>query len=123
MDSYLLKAQKRNIKIDERCTSLQLERYIWANLEGVLDLTGLDLEQVLTAINQRRHNASLAQTVRLFCTIYYHVYLDKLTGGLGKLSQKSTTKGDVLAASEAEPFDALDCYHTALDNLDEASRK
>ena len=54
MDSYLLKAQKRNIKIDERRTSLQLERYIWANLEGVLDLTGLDLEQVLTAINQRR---------------------------------------------------------------------
>ena len=34
MDSYLLKAQKRNIKIDERRTSLQLERYIWANLEG-----------------------------------------------------------------------------------------
>lgn len=122
MDSYLLKAQKRNIKIDERRTGLQLERYIWANLEGVLDLTGLELEQVLTAINQRRHDASLAQTVRLFCALYYHVYLDELTGGLGKSSQKSTSKGDVLAASEAEPFDALDCYHKALDSLEAASR-
>ena len=70
MDKHPLKAEKRNIKINDRRTSLQLERYFWANLEGVLDLTGLNLEAVLTEIDKRRYGAFLAQTVRLFCSLY-----------------------------------------------------
>lgn len=123
MNAYQLRTEKRNITIDDRRTSLQLECYIWANFESILDLTGLSLETAISAIDKRRHNAALAQTVRLFCMTNLRIYLERLTGGLHNLKDSSYEKGDILAASESVPMDAISCYYQALDDLEKTSRK
>lgn len=122
MDAQLLITEKRNIMINARRTSLQLERYIWQNFEAILDLTGLTSDIAILAINERRNQAPLAQTVRLFCMIYFRLYLDELTGGLDNLKNKTYQQGDKIAASEAKPMDVMDCYYHTLAALETASR-
>ena len=122
MDAHQLITEKRNIIINARRTSLQLERYIWANFEAILDLTGLKMDITIAAINERRNQAPLAQTVRLFCMIYFRLYLDGLTGGLDNLKEESYQQGDRLTTSEAKPLDVMDCYYQTLDALETASR-
>ena len=107
MDAHQLMTEKRNITIHARRTSLQLERYIWANFEAILDLTGLTIGVVIEAIDERRNHAPLAQTVRLFCMIYFRLYLDELTGGLDNLRERNNQPRDRLTLSEAEPMDGI----------------
>ena len=122
MTGRQLKTEKRNVNVASRRTILQLERYIWANFEAILELTGFSIETVIMEINERRNHASLAQSVRLFCMIYLRLYLDKLTGGLDNLKNKNYQPGDRLIASEAEPMDVIKCYYQTLDALEAASR-
>lgn len=122
MDAHQLMTEKRNITIHARRTSLQLERYIWANFEAILDLTGLTIGVVIEAIDERRNHAPLAQTVRLFCMIYFRLYLDELTGGLDNLRERNNQPRDRLTLSEAEPMDGISCYYQTLRALETASR-
>ena len=122
MDAHQLITEKRNIIIDARRTSLQLENYIWANFEAILDLTGLTMDVTIAAINERRNQAPLAQTVRLFCMTYFRFYLDGMTGGLDNLKGESYQKGDRLTISEIKPMDVMDCYYKTLKALETASR-
>ena len=122
MDIRQLTTEKRNITLDSRRTSLQLELYIWANLEAILELVELPLPIVISAIDEKRNQAPLAQSVRLFCLTFFRIYLEKLNIDLTRLRQSTYHLGDRIIASEADSLDVMRCYYQALDDLEIASR-
>lgn len=59
----LLQTEKRNISLEGRRTSLQLEGYIWQNLAKVAKATGLSEEDMLNDIYRRKIDIAMAPAV------------------------------------------------------------
>lgn len=123
MIANLTKPEKRNIILQGRRTSLQLEAYIWDNLESFLDLTGLSLSHFLDDIDDRRHYVPLAQAVRLFTLIFFKSYADfvliKSNQAVNE-AKNTTLSRDTVIAAESEPLDIMLCYDKALRDFSDA---
>ena len=102
---------------------MQLEAYIWDNLESFLDLTGLSLSHFLDNIDDRRHNVPLAQAVRLFTLIFFKSYADFVlikSNQAANEAKNTTLSSDTVIAAESEPLDIMLCYDKALRDFSDA---
>ena len=61
----------RNVKVSGRRTSLRMEPYIWDALKEICEREGLTLNQICTEIDQRRGEANLTASIRVFIVSYY----------------------------------------------------
>lgn len=61
----------RNVKVSGRRTSLRMEPYIWDSLKEICDRENLSLNDVCTQIDQRRGEANLTASIRVFIVSYY----------------------------------------------------
>ena len=117
----LLQTEKRNISLEGRRTSLQLEGYIWQNLAKVGKATGLSEEDMLNDIYRRKIDIAMAPAVRLFLNYY-------MLNHLMQLQEKPKFRSSfskILNLAEAEGPEpqnatkiAMDSYQRALSVLD-----
>ena len=62
----------RNVTINGRRTSLRLEQVLWDAVEDICDKEGLELNELITLIDQRRNKISRTSAVRTFTVTYLH---------------------------------------------------
>ena len=120
----LLQTEKRNISLEGRRTSLQLEGYIWQNLAKVAKATGLSEEDMLNDIYRRKIDIAMAPAVRLFLNYYMLNHLMQLQ----KKPKFRSSFSKILNLAEAEGPEpqnatkiAIDSYQRALSVLDSIS--
>lgn len=78
MTKQFLQPIKRNVILADKRTSLQLEQYIWWNLELIATLTDQPSSLILNKIKAARQSSSMAQSVRLFCLFFQTDYAQRL---------------------------------------------
>lgn len=61
----------RNVKVSGRRTSLRMEPYIWDSLKEICERERLALNEICTQIDQRRGDANLTASIRVFIVSYY----------------------------------------------------
>lgn len=61
----------RNVRVNGRRTSMRLEAQIWDALEDIARREGTDLNGLLTYLDMRRGESSLASAARLYSLAYY----------------------------------------------------
>ncbi len=61
----------RNVKVSGRRTSLRMEPYIWDSLKEICERERLTLNEICTEIDQRRGDANLTASIRVFIVSYY----------------------------------------------------
>lgn len=61
----------RNVKVSGRRTSLRMEPYIWDSLKEICERERLTLNEICTRIDQRRGEANLTASIRVFIVSYY----------------------------------------------------
>ncbi|MBP2313356.1 ribbon-helix-helix domain-containing protein [Azospirillum soli] len=61
----------RNVKVSGRRTSLRMEPYIWDSLKEICEREELSLNQICTEIDQRRGEANLTASIRVFIVSYF----------------------------------------------------
>ena len=117
----LLQTEKRNISLEGRRTSLQLEGYIWQNLAKVAKATGLSEEDMLNDIYRRKIDIAMAPAVRLFLNCYMLSHLMQLQEK-PKFRSSFSKILNLAEAEEPEPQNAtktaMDSYQRALSVLD-----
>jgi len=73
MTTNLDMLSKRNIRLPNRRTSVQLEDYIWQSVDKVLSLETVSLSMLGAELDRRRGGISLASAIRLFTLIYFRI--------------------------------------------------
>lgn len=68
--------QRRNVTVSGRRTSLSLEDSIWASLTEICDRERLSLPDLVTLVDQRRRDDSLASALRVFVLVYFRTLTD-----------------------------------------------
>lgn len=71
--------EKRNIVLDGRRTTLQLEYYCWQNAAKISADTNQTLDELLNAIWRRKASMAMAPAVRLFLMLYYTDYAERVS--------------------------------------------
>ena len=61
----------RNVKVGSRRTSLRMEPYIWDSLKEICERENLSINEICTQIDQRRGEANLTASIRVFIVSYY----------------------------------------------------
>ena len=61
----------RNVKVSGRRTSLRMEPYIWDSLKEICERERLTLNEICTQIDERRGEANLTASIRVFIVSYY----------------------------------------------------
>lgn len=61
----------RNVKVSGRRTSLRMEPYIWDSLREICEREGLTIHEICSRIDQRRGEANLTASIRVFIVSYY----------------------------------------------------
>lgn len=61
----------RNVKVSGRRTSLRMEPYIWDSLKEICEREGLTLNDICTQIDERRGEANLTASIRVFIVSYF----------------------------------------------------
>ncbi|AWK86376.1 hypothetical protein DEW08_09090 [Azospirillum thermophilum] len=61
----------RNVKVSGRRTSLRMEPYIWESLKEICEREGMTLNEICTQIDQRKGEANLTASIRVFIVSYY----------------------------------------------------
>ena len=62
---------KRNLRLTDRRTSIQLEAYVWQSIDMILSLETVSLPLLTTELDRRRQALSLSNSLRLFALIYF----------------------------------------------------
>ena len=74
---------KRNVRLPDRRTSVQLEDYVWQSIDAILSMKTVTLPLLCAELDQRRGAVKLASSMRLFALIYYRTlstYFHEETG-------------------------------------------
>ena len=90
---------KRNIYVAGRRTSLQLESYIWACVDSILEQENLSLSALCTELKMRCGRLRMAQSLRLFALIYFRT----MAGAMGKADEQT----DLLRSPSVVNFNVL----------------
>ena len=69
----------RNVKVNGRRTSLRMEPYIWDSLKEICERERLTLNELCARIDERRGEANLTASIRVFIVSYYRTAI----GGRG----------------------------------------
>jgi predicted DNA-binding ribbon-helix-helix protein len=94
---------KRNLRLPDRRTSVQLEAYVWHSIDAILLLESINLCLLIAEIDQRRGPMKLASSIRLFALIYYRTLTDSM--------QASRTEKNMLYSPQTE---YVSCFLRAL---------
>lgn len=71
--------EKRNIVLNGKRTTLQLERYCWQNAGKISADTNQTIDDLLNMIWQHKASMAMAPAVRLFLMLYYTDYAERVT--------------------------------------------
>ena len=71
---------KRNVKLPDRRTSVQLEAYVWQSIDAILPLETIKFSLLCAELDQRRKELKLASSIRLFALIYYRTLSNHFHG-------------------------------------------
>lgn len=71
--------EKRNVVLDGKRTTLQLERYVWLNVEKVAQATSRTYDALLNDIWNHKGDMAMAPAVRLFLMLYFTDYAESNT--------------------------------------------
>ena len=77
MTTKLFLPEKRNIILNGRRTTLQLEGYVWQNLMKMGRDTNQPLVDLLNDIWRRKAHMAMAPAVRLFLMLYFTDYAER----------------------------------------------
>jgi len=114
MSQSLSQPEKRNIILNGRRTTLQLERYIWENASLIATRTNQPLQDILCEVWENKGHLAMAPAVRLFLMLYFTNYADATSNMIKEAIQPNTHS---IKAAEASPDSALICYHHAMGRL------
>ena len=62
---------KRNVTLQDRRTSVQLESYVRQSIDAILSIESISLPLLCSELDQRRGDFKLASSIRLFALIYF----------------------------------------------------
>ena len=65
---------KRNVALQDRRTSVQLESYVWQSIDAILSIESISLPQLCSEPDQRRGDFKLASSIRLVALIYFRTF-------------------------------------------------
>lgn len=68
--------EKRNLTLNGKRTTLQLERYVWQNLDAIAHKTNQSAQDILDQIWLSKADMPMAPSVRLFLMLFYSHYAD-----------------------------------------------
>jgi len=71
----------RNVIVSGRRTSLRMEPLLWDSLKDICEREGCTLNQLCTMIDQRRGEANLTASLRIFIVSYYRSAVPKRPSG------------------------------------------
>ena len=95
--------QKRNITLPTRRTSVALDEYYWQSIDRITDRESISLNQLIHEIDLRRGRQSLAESCRLFATMYSDCLIEAQAAQDGSGNPYSDQKDDQHIAMVAEP--------------------
>ena len=87
---------KRNVTLQDRHTSVQLESYVWQSIDAILSIESISLTQLYSDLVQRRGDFKLASSIRLFDLIYFRT--------LGTHFHDETVERDMLHSARPQNF-------------------
>lgn len=114
MSQSISQPEKRNITLNGRRTTLQLERYIWENASLIATRTNQPLHDILCEVWENKGHMAMAPAVRLFLMLYFTNYADTISKVVEEAIQPNPNS---ITAAEAPPDSALMCYHHAMGRL------
>lgn len=122
MEHNLFEIEKRNITLQSHRTSLAMERCVWRAFEDIAFEIARDLPSLLTQLYMHKGEAPFAQTIRLFCLLYYQEMtkswpLSQTYHDFGPSSPQSHEGKAALPLAEAAHHHAQACYHRVLRKL------
>ena len=94
---------KRNVKLPDRRTSVQLEAYVWQSIDAILSLETIKFSLLCAELDQRKGELKLASSIRLFALIYYRT--------LSNHFHDETGEGNMLHSPKLDNFN---CFLTSL---------
>lgn len=94
---------KRNVKLPDRRTSVQLEAYVWQSIDAILSLESIKFSLLCAELDQRRKELKLASSIRLFALIYYRTLSNHFHDEIGD--------GNMLHSPKSDNFN---CFLTSL---------
>lgn len=94
---------KRNVKLPDRRTSVQLEAYVWQSIDAILSLESIKFSLLCAELDQRRKELKLASSIRLFALIYYRTLSNHFHNEIGD--------GNMLQSPKSDNFN---CFLTSL---------
>lgn len=62
---------KRNVALQDRRTSVQLESYVWQSIDAIVYIESMSLPLFCSELDQRRGNFKLTSSICLFAPIYF----------------------------------------------------
>ncbi|WP_207460146.1 ribbon-helix-helix domain-containing protein [Azospirillum sp. SYSU D00513] len=68
----------RNVRVGKRRTSLRMEPYIWDSLREICEREDLTINEICTQIDQRRGQANLTASIRVFIVSYFRNAMELL---------------------------------------------
>ena len=95
--------QKRNISLPTRRTSVALDDYYWQSIDRITDRESISLNQLIHEIDLRRGRQSLAESCRLFATMYSDCLLEAQSAQNGSGDPFGDQRDDQQIAILAEP--------------------
>ena len=114
MSQSISQPEKRNVILNGRRTTLQLERYIWENTSLIATRTNQPLQDILCEVWKNKGHMAMAPAVRLFLMLYFTNYADTMSKAVEEAIQPNPHS---ITAAEASPDSALMCYHHAMGRL------
>ena len=85
---------KRNVKLPDRRTSVQLEAYVWQSIDAILSLLSIKFSQLCAELDQPRKELKLASSIRLFALIYYLTLSNHFHDEIGDSNMLLSPKSD-----------------------------
>lgn len=125
---YLSAPAKRNIILNGKRTSLQLEGYIWQSIDNVSILTKIPRQLLLEEVWRNKGGLAMAPSVRLFLIYFFSNYASLLRTAADQATARTTSGASAAPAmvtAEARPDDEAlwradhesAAYHRALSAL------
>ena len=111
---------KRNLWLNGKRTTLQLEQYNWQNSEWIADQTNRRLADVMNYIWAHKGNRPMAPSVRLFLMFYYTYFAEH---NLIRATRPLSEDEHAMKAAEAMPDLAMQSYDHALLSLAAATAR
>lgn len=120
MTNNISTPEKRNLMLNGKRTTLQLEGYVWLNLDRIAKKTNRPVQDVLEQVWHAKADMSMAPSVRLFLMLFFTHYAERFQRPYeaGPILKGDYPDGSAIHAAESPPDDAAQSYDHALLSLE-----